>query len=312
VSGVLVSPVGTPPSEGRPVVAIAPGTSGLADECGQSKTAELLISSPLVQRHLESGHVVVATDYEGLGTPGLHPYGVGESAGRSLLDAARTATQITDAGAGTSVVLGGHSQGGHTAFFAGALAPTYAPELEVLGVVAVAPPIDLVALMRNASAAPGALGWVVMYVRGFAAAYPELDVDLVLTESALTASDVVDRACVDDVLAAFGARPAREVLLTSPADVPAWRETLERNSLRPGRVAAPVLLVKGDADELLPKTFTDLFVEQLCAAEDPVEYRVYGGATHSSVLAASAADSHAWIADRFDGVPASSTCPGHS
>lgn len=309
VSGVLVTPAGAPPPEGRPVVAIAPGTTGLADQCSASKTAEGLVSSPLVQQHIASGHVVVGTDYEGLGTPGLHPYGVGESAGRNLLDAARSATHVADAGAGTRVVLFGHSQGGHAAFFAGGIAPTYAPELEVLGVVSVAPPIDLVALTSNVSLAAGSLGWDVMFVRGFAAAYPELDVRLVLTESALDASDVVESACADAVLNAFIGLTTPQVLVRAPADVPAWREVLERNSLRVDWVTAPVLLVKGDADGLLPKPFTDLFVDKLCAAEDLVEYRVYSGATHTSVLVASAADVDGWIADRFSDLPASSTCP---
>ena len=34
------------------------------------------------------GVVVAATDYEGLGTPGPHPYIVGASEGHSVLDAA--------------------------------------------------------------------------------------------------------------------------------------------------------------------------------------------------------------------------------
>ena len=46
-----------------------------------------------VQTFLDAGYVVAATDYEGIGTPGLHPFLVGESEGRSVLDAARAATR---------------------------------------------------------------------------------------------------------------------------------------------------------------------------------------------------------------------------
>ena len=43
---------------------------------------------------VDAGYVVAATDYEGLGTPGVHPYLVGESEGRSVLDAARAARAL--------------------------------------------------------------------------------------------------------------------------------------------------------------------------------------------------------------------------
>ena len=48
----------------------------------------------MVQTLLDAGYVVAATDYEGLGTPGLHPFLVGESEGRSVLDAARAAHRV--------------------------------------------------------------------------------------------------------------------------------------------------------------------------------------------------------------------------
>ena len=35
---------------------------------------------------LSQGYVVVATDYPGLGTDGIHPYLIGESEGRAVLE----------------------------------------------------------------------------------------------------------------------------------------------------------------------------------------------------------------------------------
>ena len=49
---------------------------------------------PLLQRWLKAGYAVVRTDYEGLGTPGVHPYLVGRSEGRSVLDAVRAARAL--------------------------------------------------------------------------------------------------------------------------------------------------------------------------------------------------------------------------
>jgi hypothetical protein len=69
-----------------------------------------------------------------------------------------------------------------------------------------------------------------------------------------------------------------------------------------------VCVVKGDADEALPKPFTDDYIARLCTAGDPVEYRVYPGADHVGVLPASAADVVAWIAGRLGRVPFTTTC----
>ncbi len=88
---------------------------------------------------LSRGFVVVATDYVGLGTPGQHPYLIGESEARSVLDSVRAARRFPGAKAGDTFAVWGHSQGGHAALFTGQLAASYAPELKLAGVAAAAP-----------------------------------------------------------------------------------------------------------------------------------------------------------------------------
>ena len=133
-SGLVVAPTGPAPAGGRPVMSWAHGTSGLADTCAPSRAADAASAVPYVADLLARGYVVAAADYEGLGTPGPHPYLVGPSEGRSVLDAARAARHVDGAGAGRTVVVAGHSQGGQAAVFAGELARRYAPDLDVRGV----------------------------------------------------------------------------------------------------------------------------------------------------------------------------------
>jgi alpha-beta hydrolase superfamily lysophospholipase len=64
------------------------------------------------------GYVVVATDHPGLGTPGMHPYLIGVSEGRAVLDSVRAARDLPDAGASNRFVVWGHSQGGHASLYA--------------------------------------------------------------------------------------------------------------------------------------------------------------------------------------------------
>ncbi|ODR98337.1 hypothetical protein AUC69_10710 [Methyloceanibacter superfactus] len=74
---------------------------------------------------LGHGYVVVATDYPGLGTEGVHPYLIGESAGRAVLDSVRATQQFKNSGASNRFAVWGHSEGGHAALFTGQLAARY-------------------------------------------------------------------------------------------------------------------------------------------------------------------------------------------
>ncbi len=115
VSAVLVIPPGAPPAEGRPIVAWQHPTSGVDQPCAPSLSPSVLQMIQGLPRMLERGYVVVATDYAGLGTAGPHPYLVGESEGRAVLDAVRAAHSLPEAHAGERFVLWGHSQGARLA-----------------------------------------------------------------------------------------------------------------------------------------------------------------------------------------------------
>jgi dipeptidyl aminopeptidase/acylaminoacyl peptidase len=138
VTGLILIPNGTAPSGGWPIITWAHGTTGIADACAPSlKPAEFVT---MANGLLDAGYLVVATDYEGLGTPGRHPYIVGESEARGTLDIVRVAQNFPNANASKRYAIWGHSQGGHAAMFAGHIAKTYAPEIELVADVAGAPP----------------------------------------------------------------------------------------------------------------------------------------------------------------------------
>ena len=98
---------------------------------------------------VRDGYVVAATDYPGLGTPGPHPYLVGLSEARAVIDSVRVARSLPGAGGGNRFIVWGHSQGGHAALFTGLIAKSYAPELSLLGVAAAAPASELADLMDD-------------------------------------------------------------------------------------------------------------------------------------------------------------------
>ena len=93
VSGTVALPKGKAPKGGWPVITWAHGTTGIADQCAPSRL-NVPATSPLQDRWLKAGYAVVNTDYEGLGTPGVHPYLIGTSEGRGVLDIVRAAQQL--------------------------------------------------------------------------------------------------------------------------------------------------------------------------------------------------------------------------
>ena len=86
VSGVVIAPRGPPPPGGRPVVAWAHPTTGVVSRCAPSLARVVFASIQGLRDMLDRGYVVAATDYPGLGTPEVHPYLVGTSEARSVLE----------------------------------------------------------------------------------------------------------------------------------------------------------------------------------------------------------------------------------
>lgn len=309
VSGVVIAPTGKTPAGGRPVVSWAHGTHGLADVCAPSRALDTTYRIPGVKDLLRTGDVVVATDYEGLGTPGEHPYLVGQSEARGVLDIVRAAQQLPGVDASPSKVLVyGHSQGGQAALFAGQIAPTYAPELHLLGITAVAPVTDVTAMLPAATTVSPLLAYVVMASVGFKAAYPQIDLTHVLTPATMAGLGVVDQKCSDDLVDLYAQETPGQVLVASPAADPVFASLLARDVAGQVPTAAPMLVVQGDKDLLVNKSITDGFVRRVCAGGDHVDYRVYPGQDHVGARDASVKDVQAWMAARVAGVPAATTC----
>jgi Secretory lipase len=138
VSGTVSAPPGPAPAGGRPVLAWGHGSSGLADRCAPSRSGAIGAFGPagnlLLGQLLQRGLVVAATDYQGLGTPGLARSAIGLAAGHAVLDAARAAQKLPGAGASGRVLLAGHSEGGHAVLWAAELAAAYAPQASIRSV----------------------------------------------------------------------------------------------------------------------------------------------------------------------------------
>lgn len=139
VSGALYLPKGKAPKGGWPLLAWAHGTVGIGDMCAPSFAGRSPRDITYLNFWLAKGYAVVASDYQGLGTPGGHPYLATRPVAYSVLDSIR-AVQGKTFGIGKRTVLIGQSQGGGAAFSTAGIAPIYAPELDIAGTVATGTP----------------------------------------------------------------------------------------------------------------------------------------------------------------------------
>ncbi|MCH5676824.1 lipase family protein [Streptomyces gilvus] len=309
VSGSVFIPATDPsaPPGGRPVVAWAHGTTGLGDSCAPSTDAHPLNGIEDGPALLAAGNAIVATDYEGLGTPGPHPYAVGPSEARSVLDAVRAARQLPGAGLGKSFVAFGHSQGAHAALFTGELARSYAPELRLLGVAAAAPPIDLVALARHFTTIDSGIGRVIEAAAGYSATDPSARLAGIMTPVGRAGLGLLEKGCDDNVLGAYTGLSARAVFTKDPRTTPPWSTGFARNSVGVLPTTVPVLIMQGARDPNIPAALTATAVHHMCRGGDTIDYRTYPDAYHN-VVPSAASDLNAWIAARFRGTPAPDNC----
>jgi alpha-beta hydrolase superfamily lysophospholipase len=289
------------------VISWAHGTHGIADQCAPSRTGDMVSRLPSIGKVVSQGYVVAATDYEGLGTPGTHPYLVGESEARGVLDIVKAAQQIRETGASDTTFVWGQSQGGQAALFAGEIQPTYAPELDLKGVVSGAPVTDATAMFPAAATIPETLGFAVMGLMGMQAAWPDAKVSDVLTPAAIQQSKIVDEKCYGAVLDAFK-QPVAKVIAHNPGDVAPWPAIFAKDT--PGSVptAAPMLVYQGLSDDVVYKVFTDAYVKKACALGNTVDYQTFSGSDHYSENEVAEKDVLEWMQARQAGVPAPSSC----
>jgi pimeloyl-ACP methyl ester carboxylesterase len=314
VSGVVIEPgPGAPPipPAGRTVLSWAHGTTGLGDSCAPSKryASGQAGETAMVHLALASGLVFAATDYQGLGTPGDHPYVVGRSEGRNVLDMARAAERLQGSGASAAskVVVWGHSQGGGAAAFAAELAPTYASDLDVVGAVVGAPATELATL---AAARDGGQysGFAFMAALGLKAAYPALPYDAILDDAGQREAAAAETECSGQILKDFAGKRTSDIFTTPPSRAPGWKEALAANNAGQTTTPVPIFIYQGDADALLPLTVSATLLQKYCMAGDTVWRKIYPGADHTTVITAALGDITTYLNDRVAGRPAPSSC----
>jgi fermentation-respiration switch protein FrsA (DUF1100 family) len=314
VSGTVLLPAGRK-AKVRTLIGYAVGTHGIGDLAAPSRLLSrgLEWEAGLISMLLARGWAVAITDYQGLGTPGDHTYMVGRALGPNVLDAMRAARHLSPEelpADGPAAILG-YSEGGFAAAWAAQLQPTYAPDVPLAAVAAGAAAADV------ETAGPRLDGsffsfFIAYGGIGYAAAYPELDLDSYLTPMAREGIAALRESSILQA-ALWGPRFVRASDLTQPnvLELPEWRRRLRENRLGLIAPQTPVLLHHARRDQIVS------FVQSTNLRDDwqrlGADVRLYvtrGGVDHISGAVAGTPIAIDWISRRLSARSRATAEPG--
>ena len=287
VSGMVFAPAGPIPPGGRPVVSWAHPTTGIDDQCAPSRSPKPYDDVQGLADFLNLGWVVVATDYQGLGTDGMHPYLVGASEAQGTIDIVRAARNLNETGASSNYFVFGHSQGGQAALFAGQMASTYAPELQLLGVAAAAPAGLLVPLFQadKNTAAGAVLGSYAVVSWSDIFGYDEATVvksSLSERVQAVSEKCVVGGSRLSDIELGINDLILKgRMWAADPATTAPWSNQFALNTAAQSPITTPLLLTQGTADKIItPSTTAELTAMYVAMGNNQATEQVMDGVDH--------------------------------
>ena len=312
-TGMVVAP-DTLPQGPLPVLAWTHGTWGIQDACSPSASPNFWVQTPALQA-LQSGMTIVAPDYIGLGGGGeMHPFLVGVATGQAVLDSVRAAQAIKGAGVGRRFAVWGESQGGHAALWTAQVQPTYAPDLQLVGAAAAAPPTNLPANLRQAPNA-GARTFFTAYIAASWSKHYGIPLTFVRPLSRGIINNLATKCISVDtkpnVMTLLGIAPLqrnlRDVDLTA---TPPWSQYASLNSPQTVSFSVPILIAQNSGDQLVAPQVTRTYAQTLCRNRGQkvrwIDLNGSGG--HVTSGKDSAAQTLDWIAARLAGTPAPSDC----
>lgn len=310
-TSLVFTPNTQPPVGGWPIVVWAHGTTGVADVCAPSKAALADSTKDLISKLLAAGYVVVAPDYEGLGTPGIHPFLNVKSEAFSITDAVvATRNYLSQRNLLTSKkwVTVGHSQGGHAAL--GAAQYASRAQLEYKGTVAVAPASNLgfILIAGEQSVANATLDkkismyaqldtYTALVTAGIRNTQPTFDYPQVFTPQISSIAQQAETICSGPLGQAFGAGMTQYVTehngtldgytRTQPnfMAVPLVKTFLDKDS-QPlqVKVTTPIIIYQGLADSTVPKVATDILISNATVVGTKINSYVTGNWDHGTVM----------------------------
>ncbi len=296
-SGFILLPKGKAPKGGWPVLAWAHGTTGVADTCAPSgdyvggpvHAYQQLAANPL-NAWLACGYAVVAPDYQGLGTPGGHPYMNAQSQLHSVVDAVRAIHLLKPYQFSKNWYVMGHSQGGAATLMVAAYGQKDAPEFNLRGAMAVAPGgYQYEGIAKYAASHPqiekSVIAFLPIVLLGAEAAEPSLDIMNLLSPEM---GEIVNRARnrgLSELQASVQEAP--KTVFKPDANLNPLIDYSKKQSIENMIPTVPVMIIQGDKDQIVDPHGTYAYYQQICKMGKPIAFQPVEGADHHGSLSQS-------------------------
>jgi len=316
VSAWIAIPDGEAPQGGRPILSWGHGTRGAGDHCAGTRSGYMYQEqlSDTIGGLLSRGFVVVASDYEGSGTPGMYAWAQSSAQGKNLLDAARAAGNFAPAGAGNRTVLTGFSVGGHAMSKANEIASVYAPDLDLIGVIGLLAGVVKSSwvpelLMRSSARGYIVLGAAVQQAIWGAELAPA---SRILTDLGVSHLDVLEEQCMTETNEYF-MQFEPEDIFKFPYDSTFSNgvDPSVVNAIGQGIGAAPVILIHPTDDPAVPPAALIEYVETVCQYGQPITVSWHENLPHSIEMFTNDGVVQAiftFVDSRLNGGPAETHC----
>ena len=337
VTGTYFEPDNVWPGSGpRPLISFATGPYGMGEQCAPSRLFNQGIhfsqgfdltfgyEETFIATMVARGFAIVVTDGVGLGThtPNMPQFLNRVAAGAAVLDAARAAMKLP----GTSldprgpVAFWGWDSGGQASGSAVEMAPSYAPELHVVGAWAGAPLADLAPMLPfiDGNLLAGATGWL---LNGIIAAYPQTrdPVMSVLTPRGAQLVDWSAKICTVQLVADYAFRHIQFWFNTEPiqlASTEPFKGLLDAQRLGTMKPSAPVYISTNRYDPFSTWGTSEQLARDWCAKGADVQFWTNEqppflnklSVNHLLPYFVDGERGMQWIADRFNGVPSTPNC----
>jgi hypothetical protein len=211
-TGTVFLPKGKAPSGGWPVISWAHGTSGLGDSCAPSRVGPALPARdwPYLANWMREGYAIVASDYVGLGTPGLQAYLHGRSTAHSVVDMVKAGRNFAREQLpkrqrlSRRWVVIGQSQGGGAAIYTARYATEFGgPGLDYRGAVGTGTPAYVEGVISligpgvpPVALTPGLSTYITYIFAALRYVHPELGIDGILTDAGRRYLKLAETECV--------------------------------------------------------------------------------------------------------------------
>ncbi len=307
-----------------PLISFAPGTTGIGDQCAASLEQPALTNWGNYKSHMATyagqGYGIVITDYEGMRDANrIHHYMSGETEGKAMLDAAKAVYNLKDNSIDTQVFLAGYSQGGQAAAWADQISGSYAPSLNIKGVVAFAPVSDVTTTLEDIARGAQIVWFGPFILTSYGDQYGQTFPLSQILQPKFTANlktDVLGH-CINSVKywpdansvytpQFLQAMKDNNIAAISPdlaadmAENQAWDVATPR----------PKLINQGDKDTIiLPDQQTKALPLMCQAGHGPVQLKPYAAANHYSLMVYSFRDTVTWMNKVMAGDQLPSSCP---